>query len=124
MSVCRTAETVVLVNYNWAESTLVSSSKGLHLNTVLDNSPISGPQRQDCEELINHIACSSSAVLFAAAVAGVVNYAYCSLDGAGLVSLFLLIQGMLDTSPGCLGAVFLQFYWGRKCVLFLFFLFA
>lgn len=116
---CQTAETDVLVNYNWPESTQVSSPKGLHLNMVLDISPISWPQRQDCEELINHIAYSSGAVLLAAAIAvGVVNCACCSLDGTGLASLLLLIQGMLDISPGCLGAVFLQLSQGKKCMLF------
>ena len=118
---CQTAETDVLVDYNWSESTQVSSPKGLSLKMVLDLSPISGPQRQDCEELINHIGCSSGAALLAAAIAvGVVNRAGCSLDGSGLASIFLLIQGMLDISPGCLGAVFLQLSWKNNVCFFLY----
>lgn len=86
MLVCtvKTAEADVLMNYNWSESTQVSSPKGLHLKMVLYISPISGPHKQDCEELINRIASSSGAALLAAAAAvGVVNCACCSLDGTG-----------------------------------------
>lgn len=106
------SETDVLVNYNWLESTQMSSPKGLHLKMVVDISPISGSQRQDCGELLNHAACSSSAVLLAAAITvGVLNCACCSLGGTGLTSLFLPIQGMLDISLGCLEAVLIQLSW-------------
>lgn len=119
---CQTGETDVLVNYNWSESVQVRPPKGLHLNMVFDISPISGPQRQDCEELINHIACGSGAVLLAAAIAvEIVNHACCSLDGTGLASLFLVFPRMLVINPGCQGAVFLQLSWGeKKSVLFFF----
>lgn len=85
---------------------------------VLDISPLFGPQRWDCEELIHHTACSNSAVatVLLPAVAAVVNCACCALGGTGQISLFLLIQGMLEISPGCLGAIFLQLSWKTICV--------
>lgn len=73
---------------------------------TLDIPPLPGPQRWDCEELIHHTACSSSAVLFPAAAA--LNCTCCGLGCTEQVSLLLLIQGMLQISPGSLGATFLQ----------------
>lgn len=99
------------MNYNWSESTQLSSPKGLYLKMVLYISPVSGPHKQDCEELINHVASSSGAALSCCSSSRSCELCVLQSGWHWAASLFLLIQGMRGISPGCLGAVFLQLSW-------------